>query len=305
MSLKKYIFTLFIIGFIIISNGCSTSKKVVGDTFTNALLWEVSGKDLSNPSFVFGTIHLIPSKDFFYPSGFMTSFEKTKSVYFEIDMEDMSDMSKVMTILPQLMMKDDISLKDLLSETDYNLVDNYFQKLGFPVMLLEKMKPMFLSAFLEMDMDPNGLKNGDLKSYEMEIYEMAQSTNKNVGGLESMEFQLSLFDDIPYKTQAQMLVDGIKNKTTEQEDSALIDLVKIYKSQDIEAMVALMAEDKDTPQDVQDKLLVNRNQNWIPLIIDHARKQPSFFAVGAGHLGGKTGVIQLLKDNGYTVKPVK
>lgn len=304
--LHRYFFSIIVVGFVLASSGCKVSKQSVSETkVSNALLWEVTGKDIPQPSYIFGTIHIIPSKDFFYPNGFMTSFEKAKSVFFEIDMADMSDMSKMMSILPKLMMKDGISLKDLLSETDYKFVDGYFQNLGFPMMFLENMKPMFLSAFLEMEMDPNGLKNGDFKSYEMEIFYMANSTKKEVGGLESMEFQLSLFDDISYETQAMMLVDAIKNKSTEQEEKSLTDIIKLYISQDIEAIVSLVSEDANATDDVTEKLLINRNRNWIPLIIDNAKKKSSFFAVGAGHLGGKTGVLQLLKDSGYTVKAVK
>ena len=79
----------------------------------------------------------------------------------------------------------------------------------------------------------------------------------------------------------------------------------MYKSQDIEQMANMVTDDKEEGLgNYSDILLGDRNRNWIPLIIADANRQPTIFAVGAGHLGGKDGVIRLLKAQGYTLKPL-
>lgn len=305
MTLNRFFLFLSIIGFISIGSACKVSKSVAAEkTEEQSLLWELTGQDIKQPSYIFGTIHMIPNEDFFFPSKFMSAFEKTKEVYFEIDMNDMSDMSKIMGLMSEMMMKDNKTLKDFVSDEDYKLVQDFFNEMGLPLMFLERMKPMFLSAFTDMDMNPESLKNGDMKSYEMEIYDLAKSTDKHVSGLETMEFQLQLFDEIPYDVQARMLVDGIKNKSNENAEN-LDELIKIYKSEDISSMAALIGKDENSSPEIQEKLLINRNKNWIPIITKASKEQSCFYAVGAGHLGGKTGILQLLRDKGYTVKPYK
>ena len=73
----------------------------------------------------------------------------------------------------------------------------------------------------------------------------------------------------------------------------------------MEALLADMEKSTSMDADFENDLLVTRNQNWIPKIQQITKEKPTFFAVGAGHLGGKKGVIALLRDAGFTVKAVK
>jgi uncharacterized protein YbaP (TraB family) len=134
----------------------------------------------------------------------------------------------------------------------------------------------------------------------MELYDKANTSGKTVGGLETMAYQMSLFDSIPYKDQAQMLLDAIRG--TSLESDMFEETVELYKHQDIEAMVAMVGESEEG--NYEDVLLNNRNHNWIPIMEKKMKKGSVFFAVGAGHLGGQEGVIRLLKKAGYELTPV-
>ena len=169
-------------------------------------------------------------------------------------------------------------------------------------MFLERIKPMFLSALTATDMSPTALQSGEVMSYEMELMKMAQEKEKETGGLETMEFQMSMFDSIPYEAQATMLVEGIKNQDGGNEQFA--EMVKLYKAQDINAMHQMIDEDEGGVGDYEELLLVNRNLNWIPIMEKMMVEKPTFFAVGAGHLGGTKGVVTLLQEAGYTVQPL-
>ena len=137
----------------------------------------------------------------------------------------------------------------------------------------------------------------------MDLFDKANQAGKEVGGLETMGYQMSLFDSIPYKDQAQMLLDAVRG--TSAETDAMDEIVKLYKMQDIESMVSMVNEGESKESSGFEKvLLTNRNENWIAVMSKQMSSTPTFFAVGAGHLGGKNGVIRLLKKEGYTLTPV-
>jgi uncharacterized protein YbaP (TraB family) len=286
-------------------SSCKTTKGVdVYKPLDKNLLWEISGSGIKKPSYLYGTIHIIEGKDFFLPKGTMAAFDAAKKVIFEIDMKEMSDISSLMGMMNKIFMKDNKTLKDLVTSEDYKLVGDHFQKMGLPIFMLERMKPMFLTVFAYSDMDPSGIKNGNMKSYEMEFMEMAKNTGKETAGLESIDFQIGLFDEIPYEAQAKMLVDAIK-ASGDSGNEEFKKMTDMYVAQDVHAMANLMAQEDQETEGFEDKLVTQRNINWIPQIIEAAKKEQTFFAVGAGHLGGKEGVIHLLRKAGMKVTPVK
>jgi uncharacterized protein YbaP (TraB family) len=289
-------------------SSCKTAKNASSDInkpLEKALLWQISGPGIKAPSYLYGTIHIIGSKDYFLPKGTMSAIDAVKKVVFEIDMKDMSDMSALMGMMNKIFMKDNLTLKDLVTEDDYKMIGDHFQKMGLPIFMLERMKPMFLTVFAYGDMDPSGLKNGNMKSYEMEFMELAKNAGKETGGLESIDFQIGLFDEIPYDAQAKMLVDAIQASSGTAETDEFEKMTQMYLDQDINAMVNMISEEGNDVAGFEDKLLTERNKNWIPQIIEGAKLQPTFYAVGAGHLGGPNGVINLLRNAGMTLKPVK
>ncbi|MBK8108991.1 MAG: TraB/GumN family protein [Saprospiraceae bacterium] len=289
---------LLLLGF----GSCKTTQKTYAP-LEKSLLWEISGPGIKQPSYLYGTIHMIPSDDYFLPKGTLSAIEASQNMVFEIDMKDMSDVSALFGMMGKIFMKDGVTLKTLLTTEEYQLVENHFKDMGLPLFFLERIKPMFLSAFATGDMNPNSLKDGSIKSYEMEFYEISQDRNMTTGGLETIDFQVSVFDSIPYKEQAKMLVESLK--TLDEDNGELDKLVALYKAQDIDAMVNTMSSESSELAPYEDILLNGRNKTWIPQIIQQAKLQTTFFAVGAGHLAGSNGVIHLLRKEGYKVKPVK
>lgn len=292
-----------ITGISVLFVSCSGAQTAKTDVLPQSLLWKIEHKDLAEPSYLFGTIHMIPKEDFFLPSGLEEAFDKTDDVVFEIDMDDMSGVGSLMGMLSNLMMRDGMSLDKLLSEKEYEEVSAFFENMGLPMFLLNKVKPMFLSMLAEINMNPAAMQSDDIVSYEMELYEKAQDKKKEVSGLETMKYQMSLFDSIPYKDQAMMLLDAVRG--TNLESDLFDETVKLYKTQNIEAMVSMVGDDdKAESSTYENVLLNNRNQNWIPVMSKMMATGPVFFAVGAGHLAGELGVIKLLKKKGYKLTPV-
>ena len=315
MFIKKsftYSVIILLVGFLTSFSACKSSKEVaqtpeevsvaIPEILDKSLLWKVEGNGITSPSYVYGTIHIIGKDDFFLPDGTLGAIENSDKMVFEIDMSEMTDISKQMGLLKDVFMKDNKTLKDLLSEEDYTLVKDHFQKMGLPIFMFERMKPMFLTVFAGEGMDINGLQTGSMKSYEMEFYEMAVQSNKGVGGLETMEFQMSMFDSIPYNVQADMLIETIKSSDAGSDQFK--EMIHLYKTQDINSMISMISEEEGGMKGFESLLVDQRNMNWIPLMKDMMMEGPVFFAVGAGHLAGKNGVIPLLMKEGYTVTPL-
>lgn len=272
-----------------------------------SLLWQISGLELQTPSFLFGTIHMINKADFFLPDGLKDALAGSDKITFEINMEEMNNFSALMPVMMKMFMADGKTLKDLYTEEEYTIVQEHFNKIGLPLAFLNRIKPMFLSMMASEDAMnmQNPEKEGEIVSYEMELMKIAQTQKKAVDGLETAEFQMSLFDSIPYEAQAQMLMASIQSGSEESEGNQMEEMVKMYKDQDIQGMQRMVKGDKDGISEYEELLLLSRNRNWIPVMEKMMAAKPTFFAVGAGHLGGEEGVIALLRKVGYTVVPVK
>ena len=310
MNIKLKYVLYILLAIAIATTSCKTTKEVVVEkveadsykSLTDALLWKIEGNGLTSPSYLYGTIHLIDAEDYYLPSGTLTAIDNTQKMVFEINMDELGDMGAMMGLMNKAFMNDNQTLKDLISEEDYKLVDAHFSKLGLPLMLLDRIKPMFLSVFASGDMDPTGIQTGAMKSYEMEFLEIAKNSGKPVAGLETIEFQLSVFDSIPYKAQADMLVETIKSGGTENDEFEV--MIKMYKEQKINDMVAMISDESEQLSEYEDILLNTRNEAWISGMKTMMNEMPTFFAVGAGHLAGQRGVINLLRKEGYTLTPL-
>lgn len=284
-------------------NTAAAQTDAANESLDKSLLWKVTGKGIK-PSYVFGTIHMIAEKDFFWNKQMDKALKKTKKLVMEMDMSQQMAMAvQMMQLAP---MKGGETLKDLVSEEDYALVKQYFMedakspqaKMTFG--MAQGWQPMLLQSLLYMEMI-----DGPVKMYEMELTEKARKADMAFGGLETVADQMAVFNSIPYKTQAEMLVEMVKNlKEGKGDENEFAQMVKYYKAQDIDGMLDAMQGDLDE-MGSQDALLDDRNKKWIPQIKEMSKKTPTFYAVGAGHLGGKNGVIRLLRKEGYKVTPVK
>ena len=269
-----------------------------------SLLWKISGNGLTKSSYLFGTIHLIPKRDFFLSKAVEQAFGSTEQVVFEIDMKEIEDQTAQIGLIMKAMMRGDSTLQDLVSAVDYEVIKEEFEKRGMPLSMFERLKPLFLSTMLLGDgkPTPGDSENllDDFKSYEVELMRLAQEQNKDIKGLESIDYQMSIFDSIPYRTQAAMLVAGIKkdDKGNKEEFQQMLEL---YKKQDIEAMQALFSADKEGTAVFEKLLLTDRNRRWISEMQKLMAQKVTFFAVGAGHLGGEKGIIVLLRKAGFTL----
>lgn len=292
---------------LLVATACRSGKKVVAtqeevDTSTssvnpeNSLIWKLSGKEITEPSFIYGTIHVIGDKDFFYPKGTEESFATCKHLMLELDLGDPGLMMKVAMAA---MMKDQ-TMEDLLDASQYARYKSFLKDTlnvsGMEVMAADRMKPI-----LGMSLAYPKMIDGKMVSYEESFTKMAKKQDMEVSGLEEVEDQINALNGIPIEDQVNMLMEMVDSFSVQKQ--LFTDMVDLYKKQELANLFSMMS-DYEEVANVQSDLLDDRNTRWIPKIIEQAKKEPTFVAVGAAHLYGEKGVIQLLREAGYTVEPL-
>jgi hypothetical protein len=264
----------------------------------NTLLWEISGKDLKSPSYLFGTMHLVCADDAKLSDSLRFAIQQAQQVYFEINMDNMMEM---MGALQYINMNNHTKLSDLYSPSEYERVKNYFSnnKTLLPFTMMEHMKPNFISAIISESKFPCKAMDG----MEQVIMQEAKKDKKLINGLETAKFQAGIFDSIPYQRQAKDLLKMIDSSGASDDDGNT-KLIDVYRAQDLNKMQEMTAAEDDMA-DFLDLLLYNRNANWVKKMPQIMQEKQTIFAVGAGHLGGQKGVITLLIKAGYQLRPMK
>lgn len=263
---------------------------------TKSLLWKISGNGLSQESYLYGTIHIIPAKDYFIHKAADSVLLTSKKLVFEMDLSDPSLQMKVMS---SMILDSGKTLKDLYTAKEYEyLVKKLEKDYGIPIAALNNMKPIMVQQSLMM----KEMMGGDFKSYEKEFMTRAENSDIKIVGLETLEDQVAAINSMPVSKQAEALLKAVKNPKASTK--SLEKLIKAYKTQDVDALYNAISDKKAELNDYEDDLLINRNKSWIPKIIQWATEERIFVAVGAAHLGGENGVINLLRKAGYTVEPV-
>jgi len=290
-----FCFFLMLAGFI--AGKAQTGTKPL----QKSLLWEISGNGLTKPSYLYGTIHMICKDDASLGDSLIAAIQRCDRVYFEVDMDNLMEM---LSALKDFKMRNDTTLADLLSKEDYEKVKVYMESKGGPLPFskLETYKPMLASSLLM----ESGIGCEESVAMEQLIMEEAKKSKKRIEGLETMSYQASIFDSIPYKLQAEQLLKYVNDDGSKsQADKQFEEMIEAYKAQDIEKLGEYVKDDDGGLGNYEDILIYNRNRNWVQKLKTVMPERSLTIAVGAGHLAGEKGLIKLLRKEGYTVKPVK
>jgi len=222
--------------------------------------------------------------------------KKVKQVYLEVDLDDAGELlSAALSIRHE-----GPRLRDVLTEDEYHRIQSFFSKAQptLPFEALEQQPPLLISSTLYeflLDCDrTNGI--------ELLLVDEAYKQKKKTSGLETVAFQMSIFQKIPYEVQAKELLKTVDSIGSYKK--ALDEMIVAYRGQDIDRLYNLSTHE-DATAAYSDLLIDDRNEKWVQQFDTIATKQPTLFAVGAGHLGGAKGVVNLLKNKGYNVRAIE
>lgn len=276
---------------------CLLNISVFGQgKYTNSLLWEISGNGLKKPSYLYGTIHLMCPTDIQISEATKQKLAATEQLVLELDFDDPGIMQQIQQ---KAMMPNHQTLQDFLDEEDYKVVSQFFQdSLGVSLQQVDRFDPIVLTSIVAvhwLQCQPG--------SYEQMFTQLASQQDKEVVGLETVDEQFASLRKLSYAQQAAYLTETIREYDESKQEFA--NMIEAYKSQQVDQLQQIMQESMDdVGEQLITHLLVERNHNWVPEMQELMQQKPAFFAVGAGHLGGAEGVITLLREKGYTVKPV-
>lgn len=258
------------------------------------LLYKVEGKNLKEPSYVFGTIHIMPKKDFAISEAIKTAFKSCDKLVMEIDLN--MDLKTQIEIAQSSMLPEGKTIADITTKENSELIRKFcIDSLKWKESKYTKMsrfRPFFLASLITQELI------GKSKSYEMEFKKLAKKNKMSITGLETIQFQMKLMNEVSNEEHIRMLLPAL---TTD--NSEFNKLLSAYLKKDLVLLGALMNNAELSPE-FYSNLIVKRNQTWIPIISELTHKESAFIAVGAAHLPGEEGVLNLLREAGYTVTPV-
>lgn len=277
---------------------------------TGSLLWKVSGNNLSSPSYILGTHHLIDVSFSDSIGGLQTAIENTNQVAGELLLEDKAVLQNKMqqaALLPA-----GKSYKDMLSDDEYTILDNELTAIfGVGLSQFGQMKPGLINLLYSVTLYVKAHPEFNPMTHEAideRMQNIAKQNNKSVIGLETVEEQIyAIFDSEPLEDQAKSLVCAISNNEWNSETMDLLD--SYYRSGSLTEMYDLAFNNADDPcplsQEQQAVLLKNRNDNWLKQLPQIMKDKPTLIAVGALHLPGQDGLLYQLEKMGYSVEAVK
>lgn len=279
------------------------------------ILYRISGKGLESPSYIVGTYHLAPSSFADSIPGMDKAIAETNQVCGELDMMDAFKPENAARLLKAQMLPEGVTLSSLFTAEQLkrlnalllevmgtNLKDEAFAA------QMEKMTPVALSTTLTLTAYMKETPSfNPIELIDNYFQTLALQSGKAVKGFETVDFQMGILFDAPLEKQANDLMCTVDNFEEANRIAKLI--TSAYFTQNLQQIEEVLEEESEmncgTSEEDEEKLIYNRNRNWVELMPAMMAEQPTLFAVGAAHLCGEQGVLKLLEEAGYTVEGVE
>jgi len=277
------------------------------ESIKNPFLWKV--KKEKQTFYLFGTMHLGDPNLQVLPIALKGAIDKSDEVRTEIPM----DLSLQMKSVALMMRSDSRSLKEIIPKTLYQRTEKYIKQINPQLNLVpfDKMKIWALATVTSML--ENQLKYPMLQAIDSEIYSYAQSNNKGVGGIETIEEQISAMDKFSLKEQIMGLESTLDY--LEQNNDFMEEMKSLYMQGDekkmmsfIEGTMFKIEKYKKFEEKFMKVLLYDRNIRMVQRIELLLKENPTkryLFAFGVMHFLGEKSIIEYLESKGYSVNRVK
>ena len=280
------------------------------------LLYKITGKGLKSPSYIVGTYHLAPATFIDSIPGANVALGEVEQVCGEVVMSEMNGFANQSKVKEALMLPDGKSITDVLTSEQMDKLNAYMNRVlgadfNNPMikMAMGNMTPVAISSQLQLlqymketpNFDPNNLIDSHFQI-------LGKKAGKSITGLESVDFQIDLlYKSTPLERQVVQLICMVEND--EFYSLQIKHLTEAYFAQDL-AKVFETFEDKlnslcDSTPEEEEALIYGRNAAWVEKMPAMMAEKPTLFVVGAAHLPSERGVLELLRQMGYTVEAVQ
>ncbi|MCW9023855.1 MAG: TraB/GumN family protein [Gammaproteobacteria bacterium] len=301
MPPKISVFSIFRIFLFGVCLACIPLVLAVGENQT-ALLWRIETNAESGlipnyiPSYVLGTIHSADERILKLPTQVQQAFNKADSFTAEIKMEPATLLKANLSMF----LSGKKSLDELVDKSVFQQCVNLLDDYGIPELLVKKMKPWAVAVTLSMP-------KASGQFLDLFMYREAKAAGKKLYGLESVDEQMSLFDDMPLKLQITMLNEAIAQHADSQKMIEL--LTKAYLNRNLTEIYELSygfmeQSDPELVKVIDTEVIIKRNLRMLERMLPILKEGNAFIAVGALHLPGEKGLLQLLRQRGFKPVPV-
>lgn len=270
------------------------------------LLWKISGNGAKETSYLFGTHHVAPISMIDSISGAADALNSVQTVMGEVDMiSDPMGMQQI--AMAYALAPADSTLTKVMTADELSLLDSVLAKYSdgqLTSAMLDPMKPAMVGTQIAMLQTLTAFPGfNPQEQLDQTIQQKALANGKKVEGLESIESQFKILLGNPISEQVKALVEGL-----DKDDEAIVKVRKLanaYRTQNLDAINNLILDSDDMDPDDIERLMINRNNNWVKTLQTKLPEETVFFAVGVGHFVGEHGLINQLKKLGYNVEPVQ
>ena len=285
------------------SDSSAETAMQKGGAFTEGLLWKIEASGSSPhagaPSYLFGTMHSDDPRIATVPAKVQQALTASESFC----MEMVADMTAMMTMSKSMVFTNGKTLQTVIGEQLFAQLTPLMMKRGIPTQALAMFKPWAVYLTLSVPTQKTGM------FLDLVLYESAKQQNKPVCGLETAEEQVSVFEKMSLEDQIMFLKQIVKDPHAL--DKQLEQLTEKYLARDIAGLATLSQEfDEVTPQEQKSteaflrRIIDDRNVRMVERMLPRLKQGSAFIAVGALHLPGEKGILQLLMERGYIVSVV-
>lgn len=266
----------------------------------NSLIWKITGNGLQQPSYLYGTMHTSDKRIVKMSDSSLKYFNQAQAYAMELDPKESFNVG----LISKLMMGKGHSLQAMIPEKEYAILDSIVKAgVGVSLKLIDNVAPVFIMTILQAsEISTGDTANEGTEVLDLYFHRLAKEGKKKVIGIETVDEQIDALNALTYEEQAEMLVRELRDYRDNK--NAMTDLVRYYLEQNLDSIAVL--NDKDPmPEKFYKALITDRNRRMANRIADFTQKQSTFIAVGALHLPGEKGVIELLRKKGFTVEAAK
>ncbi len=275
------------------------NSQVVGKGYNNSLIYKIQSD--TNIVYILGSIHVLAEEYYPLTRSFSYAYFNSQKVIFEIDPEIFFSPDTVKKSQKYHMLPKGQTLKTLLTPNTYQLLKKKTTHLGLDLTQINKLKPWVVYLNMSGMFDSSIEFRPDL-GIEHYFYRKAKDAGKPTGGLETVQDQIQVFDTLPMKVQEAMLRETLIMTDSKKREQAFLHMVKSWHQGRLEGLEELVETMKTYPLFYK-KLLVERNNNWVPQIEKFLTEDKNVLViVGAAHLAGKDGLLTLLQNKGYELE---
>lgn len=274
------------------------------------LLWKVSGNGLGRPSYIVGTYHFAPASMMDKIPGMQQALEECDIVVGELEKESMMSQESQLLMAQAMQAPADSTLDKLFSPEDYAIVEKVFNKyfgiMGVKLGQMNNFKPSAISMQMQAMQAMKYMPSFDESQFiDFAVQTRANEMGRPSVGLETVQDQIDLMFNAPLTEQAEGLLDACKKDDLFVIQSSA--LVEAYMAQDLAKIESIITDPELGGDDAEamDALIYDRNRAWVVKLVKMMPERTCLVCVGAGHLPGAQGLLQMLRDRGYTVEPMQ